>query len=99
MAADPEKSVDYCGSRRSTTMGQQHHERWIAEENIARFERRLKRENNPEQRQMLTALLARERTKLQEKANRLASFWRWSLALKLSPGHGFLINRNHAGQN
>ena len=48
-------------------MGQLDHERWIAEENIARFEHRLKREINPDQRQILTDLLARERAKLQER--------------------------------
>jgi hypothetical protein len=49
-------------------MGQLDHERWIAEENIARFELRLRRENDPDQRKMLTELLARERAKLQEKS-------------------------------
>ena len=48
-------------------MGQLDHERWIAEENIARFDHRLKREKDPAQRQVLEELLARERGKRREK--------------------------------
>lgn len=48
-------------------MGPLEYERWIAEENIARFEHRLERENDPDRRRVLTELLARERAKLQEK--------------------------------
>jgi len=48
-------------------MGQLDQERWVTEENIARFEHRLKRENDPAQRQMLNELLALEKAKLQEK--------------------------------
>jgi hypothetical protein len=48
-------------------VGQLDDEHWVVKENIARFEYRLKQETDPDQRQMLTELLAREQAKLQEK--------------------------------
>lgn len=48
-------------------MGQLDQQRWVLKENIARFEYRLKQETDPDQRQMLTELLAREQAKLHEK--------------------------------